>query len=496
MLPQKKVLIIGSGVAGIATSIFLARKGFLVEIFEKNANPGGRCGQMTRDGHRFDLGATLLLMPSIYKEVFDALELDLEKELEAEALNPIYKLFFGDNSSLSYSQDTEKMKSQLEAMESGSSRPFEEYVEEGYGFFKLGMKRLLNRNFYHFFQFINLKNAWLMIRLKAWIKHSNYIKRYFKDPRLQKAFTFQNIYVGQNPYRQPAFFSMVSASEIKEGALFPKGGMHTIAKKLMERAEELGVKIHLKKEVKQIIVNADKTEGILLADGERIESDIVIANADLPYVYDQLLPDKKAAAKLKKKDYSCSAIVFHWGIDKTYPELAQHSIFLNEPYKEGMEMIFDEKSISANPSFYIHSPGKTDPSAAPEGEDSWSVIVPAGHVEENIGQDWDELKQRARTAIIRRLTEIGISDIEEHIKFETCFTPQTWVNYCNVSKGSVFGSISHKIFQMGYFRPHNRHEKYKNLYFVGGSTHPGNGVPLVLLSSKLTSERIIKEEFN
>ena len=219
----------------------------------------------------------------------------------------------------------------------------------------------------------------------------------------------------------------------------------------------------------------------------------MVANADLPYVYDRLLRDKRKTRTLKKKAYSCSAIVFHWGVDKIYPQLDHHSIFLNDPYKHGLDKIFKEKSLADNPSFYVHAPVRSDQSAAPENQDTLSVIVPAAHLDERAGQDWKELKQKAREAVIRRLKEAGLDDIEEHIKFEICYLPKTWESSCNVTNGSVFGSLGHTIFQMGYFRPHNQHKKYRNLYFAGGSTHPGNGVPLVLLGAKLTSERILKD---
>jgi len=493
MPEQKKAVIIGAGVGGIATAVFLARQGFAVEIYEKNVNPGGRCGQMIQDGHRFDLGATILLMPSLYRQVFSTLGMELDKELETTSLEPVYKLFFGDGTEFAFSRNAERMKLQLEAIEPGSNAQYERYVKEGYEFFNLSINGLLGKNFYHLFQFVNLKSIRLLIKLKTWIKHTDYIQRFFNDHRLQKAFTFQNIYVGQNPYKQPAFFSMLPGAEIAEGALFPKGGMHRVVEKLLAAATGLGVKVQYKKSVDKIVVNGKRAEGIQLENGEIIQADVVIANADLPYVYDKLLPGRTAANRLKKKEYSCSAIVFHWGLDKVYPQLDHHSIFLNEPYKEGMEKIFDEKSLSANPSFYVHAPVRTDASAAPENGDTFSVIIPATHIDEKVEQDWQALKQMAREAVIRRMKEAGLTDIEEHIKFEVCFMPKTFESYCNVTNGSVFGSLSHTIFQMGYFRPHNRHSKYKNLYFTGGSTHPGNGVPLVLLGAQLTSERIIKD---
>lgn len=496
MNEQKKVVIIGAGVSGLATANFLAKNGYQVEIYEKNANPGGRCGQMIQDGHRFDLGATILLMPSLYKQVLSELGIDLEKDLETTSLAPIYKLFFSDGSDFSFTRDEARMKAQLEDFEPGSFPKYKAYVKEGYEYFNLSMNDLLGKNFDHLFQFVNFKSMRLLLKLKTYRTHSSYIKEYFSDPRLQKAFTFQNIYVGQNPYEAPAFFSMLPGAEIAEGALFPKGGMHRIVQTLLALSEKLNVKIQCKAPVEKIILNGKKAEGILLDDGTIVHADLVIACADLPYVYDQLLRDKRKTRSLKKKKYSCSAIVFHWGVDKVYPQLDHHSVFLSDPFKEGLDAIFKEKSLADNPSFYIHAPVRSDKSAAPENQDSLSVIVPVAHLDERADQDWKALKQKAREAVIRRLEEAGLYDIEEHIKFEICYLPKTWESSCNVTKGSVFGSLSHSIFQMGYFRPHNQHKKYKNLYFAGGSTHPGNGVPLVLLGAKLTSDRILNDAKN
>jgi phytoene desaturase len=424
------------------------------------------------------------------------LGIDLDKDLETTSLAPIYKLFFSDGTDFSFTRNEEKMKTQLETFEPGSFDKYQAYIKEGYEYFNLAMNGLLGKNFDHLFEFVNLKSIRLLLKLKTYRNHSSYIKEYFSDPRLQKAFTFQNIYVGQNPYEAPAFFSMLPGAEIAEGALFPKGGMHRIVQALLALANKQNVEIHFKTPVEKIILNGKKTEGILLDDGTIVHADLVVASADLPYVYDQLLRDKQKTRSLKKKKYSCSAIVFHWGVDKVYPQLDHHSVFLSDPFKEGLDAIFKDKSLADNPSFYIHAPVRSDKTAAPENQDTLSVIVPVAHLDEQAGQDWKLLKQKAREAVIRRLVEAGLSDIEKHIKFEICYLPKTWESSCNVTNGSVFGSLGHTIFQMGYFRPHNQHKKYKNLYFAGGSTHPGNGVPLVLLGAKLTSERILKDAKN
>jgi len=491
---KKTVIIIGAGIGGITTSIFLAKNGYDVSIYEKNSVAGGRCGQLIHEGHRFDLGATMLLMPGVYREVFDSLGLDFDVLLRVKQLEYLYKLYFDDGEEIVFTTDMKKMKEQHEAIEKGSFSKAESYVSEGYGFYKTAHKKLIGRNFYNFFQFATLKNVLMLIKLKTYLTHQRYIKRFFSNPHLQMAYTFQNIYVGQSSFDAPAFFSMLPAIELVEGSFFPEGGVFSVVEKLKSEAVRNGVKFNFDKEVSAINVNRVKAESVTLAEGEIITADLIVANADLPYVYRKLLTDKRKSRKLDRMKYSCSAMVFHWGLDKKYPQLAHHNIFLSDGFRTGLKVIFKDKSADPNPSFYVHAPVRTDPSAAPENHDTLSVIVGIGHLDETKNQDWNNLRKISREAVIRRLMKAGLSDIEEHIKLEICYSPKTWESTYHVSKGSVFGSLSHSLFQMGYFRPHNRHNNYKNLYFVGGSTHPGNGIPLVLLSAKLTAERILKEE--
>jgi phytoene desaturase len=491
---SRTAVIIGAGIGGITTAVYLAKNGYSVNVYEKNSVPGGRCGQLIRDGHRFDLGATMLMMPGIYHEVFDSLEISLEEGKDIVPLDDLYTIFFDDCTHLTFTSDRERMKVQLEKIERGSYKKSEEYITKGYRIFRLGIDRLIGRNFYHVFQMVNLKNIPLLFRIKAFTSHFKFARRFFTHPHLLMAYTFQNIYVGQSPFDAPALFSMVPAAELTEGSFFPSGGgMFRIVEKMLAAAEEKGVQFHYGNPVKQIIVSGEKTHGIILQDDNEIKSDIIVANADLPYVYRNLLPDKRKSNHLDKLKYSCSAICFHWGLDKVYPQLDHHNVFLSDGFREGLDSIFRDKSVGDNPSFYVHAPSRTDPTAAPVNHDTISVAVAVGHIDKKYRQEWEKIREKARLAVINRLKLQGLEDIESHIKFEICYLPETWENACNISRGSVFGSLGHNIFQMGYFRPHNRHDKYKNLYFVGGSTHPGNGIPNVLLSAKLVSERILKE---
>jgi phytoene desaturase len=494
MAEKRTAIIIGAGVGGISTAAFLSRNGYNVSIYEKNSSPGGRCSQLVRNGHRFDLGATMILMPGIYHDIFKSLGIRLEEGKDIFPLRNLYKIFFDDGSSLEFTTDRERMRSQVERIEPGSFRRSEEYVSKGYEIFKSSMTRLIDRNFYNIFQLVNFRNIPFLLRIKAFTPHFSYARKFFRHPHLLMAYTFQNIYVGQSPFDSPALFAMVPAAELMEGSFTPvRGGMFFIVEKLIEASKALGVKFYFDKQVKQILVSGNNATGILLGDGSIIKADIIVANADLPYVYRNLLGDRKVSEHIDKLKYTCSAICFHWGLDKVYPQLEHHNVFLSDGFRDGLNSIFRDKSVSNNPSFYVHAPSRSDSSAAPDGHDTLSIIVASGHIDKSFNQDWQKVKEKARNGVISRLKKLGLMDIEEHIKFEISFSPDDWENTCNISRGSVFGSLSHNIMQMGYFRPHNRHDKYKNLYFAGGSTHPGNGIPNVLISAKLVTERILKE---
>ncbi len=491
MSSQKSAVVIGAGIGGITTAVYLAKNGYSVDVYERNASPGGRCGQMIRDGHRFDLGATMLMMPGIYRQVFDDIGIKLFENNDIIPLSELYTIWFDDGNKLIFTTDEARMKQQLENIEPGSFEKSWKYVRDGYAIFRLGMDKLIGRNFYNIFQFANFRNIGLLIKLKTYISNWNYARKFFSNQHLMMAYTFQNIYVGQSPFDSPALFSMVPAAELTEGSYFPVGGMHAIVEKLITAAESGGVRFHFDCEAVRINIENKKAESIILKDGTEIKADIFLVNADLPWVYRHMLPDSGKSKKIDKLHYSSSAISYHWGLSKVYLQLTQHNVFLSDNFRAGLRSIFKDKSVNDNPSFYLHAPARTDASAAPPGSDSISIVVGSGHIDKRKKQDWECLKKKTRDAVISRLKKLGMDDIEEHIKFEICFTPEDWENTCNISRGSVFGSLSHNLLQMGYFRPHNRHDKYRNLYFVGSSTHPGNGIPNVLISAKLAAERII-----
>lgn len=274
-----------------------------------------------------------------------------------------------------------------------------------------------------------------------------------------------------------------------------RGGLYRPIETLEKIAAGLGVRFRYSMPVKQIEVEGNRVTGVVLEDGGKLSADVIVANADLPYVYSNLLPDDGSAAKLSRKKFTSSALVFYWGLKGgKSSELLHHNVFLaDDEYRASFDRIFADLTLPDRPSFYVNAPARTDPSFAPHDGDSLMVLVPVGHIDEKNPQDWAALTAHAREAVIERLEGLGVHDLKERIIFEETMGPPDYLNRLNLAKGSAFG-LSHNFLQVGYLRPHNRHPHYGNLYFAGASTHPGTGLPIVLLSAKLAVERILKEQ--
>ena len=486
-------LVIGAGIGGIATAARLAKNGYQVTVLEKESTPGGRCNQIVREGHRFDIGPTLFLMPEIWEETFVALGARMSDHLELTRIDPTYKVHFDDGLQLELTSNIGKMQSQLEKVEKTAFTSFLNYIAEGSKHYKMSVEKFVGRNFYNAFEYFSPANLPLLFQLKALKKHYANTGRFFKDERLKAAFTFQNMYLGLSPYDAPATYSLLQYTELAEGVWYPKGGMYAGIQALVNIAEKLGVKFIYNAPVKKLLTNKNKVLGVVLEDGKPLAADIFVGNADLPYMYKELLPDHQEAQKLENKLYTCSTIMFYWGVDKGYPQIGHHNVFLGGDYKASFDQIFRDHTLPEVPSFYVHAPARTDTTAAPQGQDTLYVLVPVGHLDARSEQDWDVLVNRARETVLTRLDEeMGADDLRQHIKFEIVYQPKTWQERFNLEKGAAFG-LSHNFWQVGYLRPQNRHKRYKNLYFAGASTHPGTGLPIVLLSARLTTERILKE---
>ena len=486
------VLIIGAGIGGIASAARLAKLGYKVKILEKNEIPGGRCGYMEIQGHRFDTGPTLYLMPELYRKAFNVLGENIEDHIELSRIDPTYRINFPDGQQFILSSDLSRMKTQLEEIETGSFQSYLEYLEEGLDHYRIALPAIVTKQFLTPLSFFNFKNLQLIYKLKALQKHYQRIGNFFIDERLKFSFIFQNLYMGLNPYEAPAIYSMMPYTELVDGVWFPKGGMYSVTEALIKIAVKNGVEFEYSSPVAKILIENKKAIGVRLKDGRCYHSEIIVTNADLSYVYKELLQESKVSKRLVNKKYGCSAMTFFWGVNGTIPQLGPHNLLLGEDMKSGFEKIFNNLDLSESPSFYVHAPVRIDPSLAPHGDDSLVISVPVPHLNSKDPQDWNELVFQSRKYIYQRLKNLGIPDIEDLIKFEIVFTPEDWENRYNLTKGSAHG-LGHDLLQMGYMRPANRHKNIHNLYFVGASTHPGTGLPSVLTSAEFVTDRIMMD---
>ncbi len=485
------VLVIGAGIGGITAATHLARAGLQVTVLEKNARPGGRCDRLSREGHHFDTGPTLFVMPHLYETKFRALRTSLHERLDLQRIDPTYDLVFDDGSQLVLTSDLKSMQEQLETIQPGSFQGLLRYLQEGDRHYQLVLDRLVNRDFRQVSDLISIQNLALIFRLKPLLRHYRNMSAYFAEARLKSAFSFQDMYMGVSPFEAPATFSLMPYTELAHGVWYPKGGMYRIVETLMDLACQAGVEFRFNTGVEQIDTDANQAQGVRLTDESRLEADVVLANADLPYVYQHLLPPDGTTKALARKRFSCSVVSFFWGVDKTYPELGPHTLFLADDYRENFESIDRDLTLPANPSLYIHAPARLDSAMAPPEQDTLTAIVPVGHLSEKGDQNWDELRDMARQQVFRRLRLLGVMDLEAHIKFEETYNPPLWAKRYNLLKGATHG-LAHTLTQMAYFRPSNRHSRYKNLYFVGASTHPGTGVPTAMVSGRLVAKRIME----
>ncbi|KAA3647767.1 MAG: phytoene desaturase [Chloroflexi bacterium] len=488
----KSVIVVGAGMGGLTSAIHLAKQGLKVTVVEKNSRPGGRCDRISRDGHHFDTGPTLMVMPLLFEAEFEALGIPINKMLDLQRVDPTYHLVFDDGNQLALTSDLKALQEQLEVIEPGSFQGLLRYMDEGHRHYHLGVEKLVYPDFRKASDFFKIENLPLLYQVKPLANHYANMSAYFNEPRLKAAFTFQDVYMGLSPFEAPATFSMMSYTELAHGVWYPKGGMYSIVEALYELAIEAGVKFAFDTTVQQIDVDGGYTRGVIVGDGSRLDADVVLANADLSYVHQKLLPQNGDGNRMARKRHSCSVISFFWGVDKRYEELPPHTLFLADNYRENFDSIIDDLGLPDNPSLYVHAPARLDASMAPEGQDTLIAIVPVGHMSENGNQDWVSMREKARQDVFRRLRMLGVNDLEDHIKFEMNFTPLSWRKRYNLAKGSTHG-LCHNLTQLGYFRPDYQHPRYENLYFVGASTRPGTGMPTAMVSGRQAANRILND---
>ncbi|KAI9350268.1 hypothetical protein BDR26DRAFT_852102 [Obelidium mucronatum] len=493
---KKNIVVVGAGTGGVAIAARMAKLGHNVAVFEKNAFVGGRCSLIEKDGYRFDQGPSILLMPHTFKETYEDLGYDFEKVMDVRRCDSNYKIHYPDNDSITLSSDLSLMKKELERIEPGSLSGFLAFLQEAKYNHDTSFGMVLTKNYNNWWELFTLENAIAAIKMKILYSLWNRACIHFKSDKLRRAFTFQSMYMGMSPFDAPGTYSLLAYSETADGIFYPIGGFNKVCSTLEDIAKLAGATFTYNANVKSIDVDqiSGLATGITLESGEKIAADIVICNQDLVTAYNTLLPPSPYATTLKTKNQTCSTVSFYWGLNKKLPtdNFHAHNVFLAPEYKASFDSLFEKFTLPESPSFYIHVPSRIDPSSAPEGCETLAILVPTGIItEQTTPQEIKAIHARARAEVIKAIEARipGCTDFESWISTETVNTPYDWQEKFGLWKGSALG-LSHEIMQVIYMRPQMRHAKFGNLFFVGASTHPGTGVPVVLCGAKILQKEI------
>jgi phytoene desaturase len=480
-----KVIVIGSGVAGMATAIRLAVQGYSVQVYEKNNYPGGKLHAFEKDGFYFDAGPSLFTQPKNIEALFALAKEPIEDYFSYRPVEIACKYFYENGKVLEAFADpklfTEALQSQLGESAGAATGYLKEsekiYSNIGSIFLNHSLhkrKTWLNRNVFKALG--TTKYGYLFKSL-----HAHNTKK-FKSAEAIQLFNRYATYNGSNPYKAPGMLSLIPHLEYNEGTFYPKGGMISITNALYRLAIKKGVKFHFDTPVQKIIHHEGRVRGVV-ANNENIASDIVVSNMDVFFTYRNLLNNESKSKKILKQERSSSAVVFYWGIKKTFPQLQLHNIFFSDNYAVEFDNLFKKKTLYNDPTVYINITSKMEAGLAPEGKENWFVMINAPA---NTGQQWEQLVQQARKNIIAKLNRLLQTDIEALIETETILDPVKIETQSASYQGSLYGTSSNSKWA-AFLRHPNFTGMIDDLYFCGGSVHPGGGIPLCLKSAQIVS---------
>jgi phytoene desaturase len=491
MKTKQKVVIIGAGPGGLSAAMILAHKGFDVSIYEAKPYIGGRNSALKLGDFTFELGPTFVMLPKAFEEAFVLAGRDIRKYVELKELSEMYRLHYADGRDFHVYFDKEKIEQEIVRLFPDDAGAYARFMATQ----KIKFDRLYKcltvpyMRWYHYFRMKLLKALSTMDLGRS---VHGVLSRYFKNEDLMIAMSFQAKYLGMSPWDCPGAFTILSYIEHEFGIYHPMGGVHKITEAMATAAAEDGAKIFLDSPVSCVLTKGDVTTGVRLVDGTTIDADHVVMNADFAHgMLNLFAPHERhryTAKKLNAMKYSCSTFMIYLGLSKKY-DMPHHNIFFSADYKKNVDQIFKDKAIPDDPSFYIQNASATDPSLAPAGKSAIYVLVPAPNLAHS-SVDWSVEKKRLRDRVIGLIKErTEMKDIERHIEVERIITPEEWELDMLVHNGAVF-NLAHSLDQMLYLRPHNRLEGYKNVYLVGGGTHPGSGLPTIVESGRIAADLI------
>lgn len=486
------MVIVGAGPGGLANAMLLAKAGCKVTVLERKDRVGGRTSTFGADGFKFDVGPTFFLYPRVLREIFQMCGRSLDAEVDLVRLDPHYRLLYGSSGDhLDVTPDVEGLEREIGRLAPIDARNVRAYMQDNRE--KLAAFRpILESAFDGPRALLKQPLMKLLPMVRPWASVDTDLKRFFADPRVRLAFTFQSKYIGMSPFNCPSLFTILSFLEYEYGVFHPLGGCGAVSEAMARVARDLGVEIKLDEPVEKIHFDGRRAVGVETPRG-RYACDALSINADFARAMERLVPDRLRRRwtnkKLAKKKYSCSTFMMYLGLDGEV-DLPHHTIYLSDSYEENLADIEKRHCLSADPSFYVQNACVTDPGMAPKGQSSLYVLVPVTHEHPNV--DWSTEAAPFRRRVLRQLERVGIEDAASRTRFEKVMTPTGWSEELEIYKGATF-NLAHSLDQMLHLRPRNRFDELDGVYLVGGGTHPGSGLPVIFGSAQITS-RLMAED--
>ena len=485
---MKKVIVIGSGIAGLAVSIRLALKGYNVQVFEQNSYPGGKLSSFSIKDYRFDAGPSLFTMPHLVTELFKLAGEDVKNYFEFSKKEIACNYFWQDGTSFTAYGERKKFLKEVEKIFDEPQYNVDQYLKKAKKKYDLTSSLFLEQSLHKLKTFISLDTLKALFQLKTFELQKSLHQantQSFSSPHLIQLFDRYATYNGSDPYQTSGIMTLIQHLESAYGTFVPKKGMVSITESLFGLAKRLGVKFSFETGVKEIKVKLGVVSGIKTNSGS-FSSDYVISNMDVFHTYKKLLPNEIPPINRLKQERSSSAVIFYWGIKQSFPDLDLHNIFFSKNYKKEFQAIFKDKTVSEDPTIYINITSKEVVGDAPKGCENWFIMIntPADH-----GQDWTQIVNRLRSHIITNISKRLNVDLKNLIVCEEVLTPPDIESKTHSYMGALYGASSNDT-MAAFLRHPNFSNRIKNLYFCGGSVHPGGGIPLCLLSAKIVDELI------
>lgn len=485
---MKKIGIIGAGIGGIALGLRAAKKGYKVQIFDKNPYPGGKLSEIKLANYRFDAGPSLFTQPRFVDELFELFEKNPRDYFNYDRLETICHYFWEDGTELKTYQEPEKSIAEIAEKLEENPQQVQAYFEHFKHAYETIQPLFLEKSLHQLNTWIS-KEAWngyLNIpKLGIHTNMNNFHEKYFKNPKTVQLFNRYATYNGSDPYQTPATLTVIPHLEYHLGAYFPKGGMVQIIQSLVKLAKEQGVEFHLNEAVEKIHMSNGFATGFSTSKGS-YTFDYIGSNSDITPLYRNLFDanDIQVPEKLLQQEKSSSGIIFYWGIKKQFPQLGVHNIFFSENYREEFQTIFKKKTIYHDPTIYLHISSKVETSDADENGENWFILLNTPH---DVGQDWEEFVAKSKEFVIQKLNRMLRISVEDYLEQEDYLDPKKIEARTSSAGGALYGNSSNNAFA-AFLRHPNFSKRIPNMLWVGGSVHPGGGIPLCLSSAKIASQ--------